>query len=455
MLGGYHHEWGPGVHTLLLVSRLQDTFQVADPKQPVLLLAKNAAGAFTHTAEPTAAMNYRSEFEAYSTELQQIWQRETHSLIAGVRYQNGGFDTRSTLGASTATKLSNKAGPPTAVAFASKPVNQDFSSDLERVSVYAYDHWRLADPLLLIGGVSYDYLTFPLNHRSSPILNQEETNDQVSPKAGLVWTLSKNSALRGSYTRSLGGVSYDQSFRLEPTQIAGFTQAYRSLISESVAGAAASPTFETWGLALDHKLGSGTYFGIETELLKSEVDRRLGSIELSDFVIFPVPDAKNTASSTRQHLDYQEKNLVLTLNQLVGDQWSVGMRYRVSEADLNTSFPDIPDAVSGGSNIDTVAALQQLNLYTRFNHPSGFFGLFESLWSKQSNRGYSTDLPGDDFWHFNIYAGYRFVQRADRAAELKLGLLNLTDQDYQLNPLNLYNELYRDRTFTVSFKFYF
>ena len=25
---------GPGVHTLLLVSRLQDTFQVADPKQP-------------------------------------------------------------------------------------------------------------------------------------------------------------------------------------------------------------------------------------------------------------------------------------------------------------------------------------------------------------------------------------------------------------------------------------
>ena len=72
------------------------------------------------------------------------------------------------------------------MAFASKPVNQDFSSDLERVSVYAYDHWRLADPLLLIGGVSYDYLTFPLNHRSSPILNQEETNDQVSPKAGLV-----------------------------------------------------------------------------------------------------------------------------------------------------------------------------------------------------------------------------------------------------------------------------
>ena len=143
------------------------------------------------------------------------------------------------------------------------------------------------------------------------------------------------------------------------------------------------------------------------------MDRRLGSIELSDFAeFFPVPDAKNTASSTRQHL-ITRKRTRFDVESVGGDQWSVGMRYRVSEADLNTSFPDIPDAVSGGSNIDTVAALQQLNPLHAVQSSLRFFGLFESLWSKQSNRGYSTDLPGDDFWHFNIYAGYRFVQRAD------------------------------------------
>ena len=38
---------------------------------------------------------------------------------------------------------------------------------------------------------------------------------------------------------------------------------------------------------------------------------------------------------------------------------------------------------------------------------------------------------------------------------LQLGLLNITDQNYRLNPLNLYNELPRERTLSVLFKFYF
>jgi hypothetical protein len=34
-------------------------------------------------------------------------------------------------------------------------------------------------------------------------------------------------------------------------------------------------------------------------------------------------------------------------------------------------------------------------------------------------------------------------------------LLNLTDRDYHLNPLNLYSELPRERTLAASFKFNF
>jgi hypothetical protein len=48
--------------------------------------------------------------------------------------------------------------------------------------------------------------------------------------------------------------------------------------------------------------------------------------------------------------------------------------------------------------------------------------------------------------------GYRFPRRQ---AEIKLALLNLTDRDYQLNPLNLYAELPRERTLAVSLKFNF
>jgi hypothetical protein len=36
-----------------------------------------------------------------------------------------------------------------------------------------------------------------------------------------------------------------------------------------------------------------------------------------------------------------------------------------------------------------------------------------------------------------------------------LGVLNLTDQDYHLNPLNLYNELPRSRTLELRLQFNF
>src|SRR5207247_1229667 len=41
-------------------------------------------------------------------------------------------------------------------------------------------------------------------------------------------------------------------------------------------------------------------------------------------------------------------------------------------------------------------------------YPSGLFFRFESIWNQQSNRGYTPELPSDDFWQFNLFAGYRF-----------------------------------------------
>ena len=163
---------------------------------------------------------------------------------------------------------------------------------------------------------------------------------------------------------------------------------------------------------------------------------------------------KNSASSTRQTLDFQEKSLLLTINQLIGTEWSLGLRYKVSEAELDGKFIDVPANVPGASGInqDVSAVLHQLNLYAIYNHPSGFFGQVQAVWSAQSNHGYTPDLPGDDFWQFNALVGYRFWRRT---AEIDLGLLNITDQNYRLNPLNLYSELPRERTLYVSFKFYF
>jgi hypothetical protein len=162
-------------------------------------------------------------------------------------------------------------------------------------------------------------------------------------------------------------------------------------------------------------------------------------------------------SGTPDPLDYTERSLLVTINQLLGKEVSLVGSYRLVQAQLKDDFTrisDSPDDFIAGfrphQRLDAV--LHQVVLDAVFNHPAGGFADFQALWSKQSNQGYLPDIPGDNFWHFNAFVGYRFPRRR---AEVRVGLLNLTDQDYRLNPLTLYNELPRTRTLAVRFQFKF
>lgn len=123
---------------------------------------------------------------------------------------------------------------------------------------------------------------------------------------------------------------------------------------------------------------------------------------------------------------------------------------------MDARFPDIPPAAVTAGNLRTSAHLEamlhQVNLFAIYNHPSGFFAQGNARWYAQSNRGDLSALAGDDFWQFDLFAGYRFARRR---AEVRIGLLNLTDHDYRLNPLNLTTELPRRRTLSASLKFNF
>ena len=443
LLLGYHHEWSPGNHTLVLGGRFDDTLTLRD-SNPALLFLGTAISPFppfnTNVFVQNPAffsMKYRSELEAYSAEAQQICQTPIFTSIVGIRYQTGSADTRDEL------NRVPPIGQPNSIVV-------DNSTDLSRFSVYAYEHWQVFDSLRLIAGVTYDRLEYPANIDTSPISGSEDSKDQVSPKAGILWSPFQNTHLRGIYTRSLGGVFFDNSVRLEPTEIAGFNQAFRSLIPESVVGLVPGTRFETWGVGFDQSFKSGTYIVVQGELLNSDASRIVGLITNSDLTI-PTPDSP---SGTRQSLNYNEKALTIAVNQLVFNDWVFGARYKLTDADLTSNFQNIPPGTFGaaGLNQDVSASLHQIDLYSIYQLRCGFFGRFDAVWSQQSNRGYSPDLPGDDFWQFNIFLGYRFLQRR---AEARLGLLNLTDQDYRLNPLTLYNELPRERTLTVSLKFNF
>src|SRR5262249_681319 len=136
---------------------------------------------------------------------------------------------------------------------------------------------------------------------------------------------------------SLGGLFFDNSVRLEPAQVAGFNQAFRSLIPESIEGLVPGTKFETATAGFDQSFPSGSWFGVEAQWLPSEGSRTVAV--LTNALFLPIPDSP---SSTRQDLTFRERDLTAYAAQLLGKSFSVSIRYRLSEAHLQTRFPDIP-----------------------------------------------------------------------------------------------------------------
>ena len=437
LVATWHHEWGPGMHTLLLVGRLVDNQTFDDQAAPQLLFAESPTGAIYGESTVPFNVGYQEEFKVYSAELEQVCQWERVTLLAGGRYQSGEFQTQDQF--SNPSALSALFTP-------SGAYSANTTGLFQRETAYAYLTVEPMDHLWLTGGVAADDETFPYYFRNPPVTSGEDTRTQVGPKAALVWSPIPEATLRGIYTRSLGGVSIDESYRLEPTELAGFPQAFRSLISESIVGSQSAPAFETLGAALDLKFKSRTYAEFQFEHLGSEVNQGIG-----DFVL-PNGGTPAIVSTTDERLDYNENAFAVSLNQLLGDDFVFGAGYKITQSDLQDNLPDIPVSALATANQTLKANLQEVDGYALFNHRSGFYAKFEAHWYGQKNEGWTPAEPYSSFFQENIFAGYRF---AHRRAELQLGILNLSGGGYDLNPLTVYQELPMKRVFEASFNFIF
>jgi tetratricopeptide (TPR) repeat protein len=436
LVGTWHHQWAPGIHTLLLLDRLVDDQQFSDKAAPQLLFFQPPRGGPPYSASSVPFdVSYQERFQIYGSELNQICQWEHVLLLAGGRYQSGEFQTQD--------QLSNPAKFPS---YFIHPIGANTTSLFQRVTGYSYLTVEPLDHLWLTGGVAADEEKFPYYFRSPPVTSGEDSRSQLGPKAALVWSPIPEVTARGIYTRSLGGVSIDESYRLEPTELAGFPQAFRSLISESLVGSQSAPTFETLGGALDLKLGARTYLGFQLERLGSDVNEGIG-----DFVV-PNGGIDAIASSTPEQLDYVEHAGSVSLNQLLGESFVLGAAYKITQSDLHWVLPDIPVSADPLANQTLKATLQEIDTYLLFNYPSGFYAKAEAHWYGQNNAGWTPAEPAVSFFQENIFAGYRF---AHRRAEAQIGILNLSGGGYDLNPLTVYQELPRKRVLEASLNFIF
>ncbi len=442
-VAGYHHEWSPGVHTLLLGGRLENKQQFSNTDVARLILTTNASGNVVFANQLPFNVAYENEFEIYTGELNQIMQGPRYNLVGGGRFQGGTFNAANelTLSASVNTNL--------VPFFNNPPAAANIQSDFQRLSGYSYLTYELVSDLWLTAGLTYDWITFPENYRQAPVSAGEATQDRLSPKAALVWSPLWEVTVRGIYAQALGGVSFDESFRLEPTQLAGFNQSFRTIMPESIVGSVSVPTYDIAGAALDLKLKTRTYLGIQAEFLSSEVSRQIG---VFDFSGAAPPPPSVLPSSTPEQLSYDEFSVAATVNQLIAGNWSLGAQYRFTRSELHSTLPDIPTAVYAGADRQESANLQRAMVFVLFNHPSGFFARGDVEWYHQDNFGYTPALASADFFQANIFIGYRLKRQH---GEFSVGVMNLNDTDYHLNPLNLYSELPRERVYVARLGFNF
>ena len=485
LLLGANHEWAPGINTLFLAGRLEDR-QVQTAQDTTQAVITRDVSAYTAgLTAPADAFNnpfdypevtqtlsgltgkgsiesvntipldyaYQADFVTYSAEMQQIFTFDTDTLVLGGRFQTGEFGTESDLDNEDANL---------SPIFSNSLSDQFYNVGLQRISLYTYDTWHIVPWASLTGGVSYDQLLYPENFRTPPINDNEQKLDKVSPKVGLILKPLAHTTIRAAYAQAISGASFDESVGLEPTEVAGFPQAYRTLASESLLGSVAGSQYDLLGISLEQKLPTRTYLGVEFDDLEQRVDRTIGAFDFLDSrgnypnEILP--------SSLPADNRYREEVITGTINQLVGDCWSFGAKYSYTISDLSQQVPDLQAALKGAApgavnsiaqnaSSDTQSGLHQLVLSALYNDPSGFFSTADAKWFKQNNEGVGQVVPGSsDFWQLDWIAGYRFYKNQ---CELSAGILDITGVDYKLDPLNPYEELPRSRTFVATAKLAF
>lgn len=453
VVAGYHHQWSPGQHSLVLASAFNDRLAVTDPSNVVGFVVLNRDGLPLGPSVKTygdlpQALRYQSQYGGFGLELQQIATLEgplgDNTVVAGARLQEGWIESMSWLGAGKSSADLGILALPRPTPALSEETNQR----VERWGVYAYDYWNVRRDISVALGVSYDELRYPRNFRTPPLAGETREATQLSPKIGLIARPWTNGLARFAYARALGGVSFEQSLRLEPTQVGGIPQAYRSIIPEAFAGPVAGEEQEMMGLAFEQQWARNWVASVDARWVRSSASLTQG-IFLASEVDPDNPDLVPHPGQIESPLRFEEWQLGAELDVLLGTAWSAAIRYRVTDSSMTVR--QLSQAGGGESaGHDQSATLGEWTLEARFNSRTGFFGAAQATYFAQQTGGDAMPGEADEGLQLNLFGGYRFWSRR---AEIRVGLLNIADTGYVLNPLNYWSRLPQSRALTLGFRF--
>lgn len=298
--------------------------------------------------------------------------------------------------------------------------------DLEQASAYAYATLQPAAAVALTIGASADTVT-----------DGELDENALNPKLGLLWQATERITVRAAAFETLQGslttTPANPQPRLEPTQIAGFTQLLLDANGDEA---------RVYGAGIDAELSPRLLAGVEA--MQRRIDRTF-ELPVSPTELLTVPNRTNE-TSYRAYTHWTPT-----------DRLIVSAEYRYDR------LSNTPRAVPAGPPVEpmfgfTNMRIERLPLELRYFGRSGLTAGVRAT-VVHEDGAFDTALPGqvqqghDDFWVVDASLGLRLP---NRRGVVSLNVDNLLDEEFRFQDIDAQNpSLMPERMayvrFTVSF----
>lgn len=230
--------------------------------------------------------------------------------------------------------------------------------------------------------------------------------DQVNPKVGLTWRASPWTTLRAAAFRVLSRALFSDR-TIEPTQVAGFNQLFRTNFGDEFPGT------DAWryGVAVDHKFSPNVYAGAEFS------KRNL-----------KVPGLVTTPSITETRHEDWDEYLARAYFYWTPHQWlAASVEYQFERFERGRTL----GAGTGILEVNT----HRLPLGISFFHPSGLSARLKATYINQDGKFVprvfepgTFEAGSDRFWVIDATIRYRLLRRL---GFVTLGVNNLFNEKFK------------------------